>query len=172
MQTDGAHTWKGWEAWFDGAIEPVNPGGHASYGATVKRDGITVHTESGYVGQGSHLSNNCAEYAGASAVLRFLLKAGATGPVTVRGDSQWIMRQLNRGTKVKRTDVLYAPFNHEAIELLRQLRKQAQVTCTWIPREQNEECDRLSKQVLIDRGIQPRDWPSYRRNREPQILLE
>ena len=37
------------ECWFDGSCEPVNPLGHASYGALIKQDGKILHEESGYV---------------------------------------------------------------------------------------------------------------------------
>ncbi len=33
-------------AFFDGACEPVNPGGTASYGVVVKSNGVTIFTDS------------------------------------------------------------------------------------------------------------------------------
>ncbi|MGD0012733.1 MAG: hypothetical protein ABSE93_29850 [Terriglobia bacterium] len=49
-------------AWFDGACEPVNPGGTASFGVVIKdKDGTVLRKEHGLVGKGSKMSNNVAE---------------------------------------------------------------------------------------------------------------
>lgn len=37
------------EFWFDGAVEPVNPGGWGGYGAAIYRDGEKLHEISGLI---------------------------------------------------------------------------------------------------------------------------
>ena len=73
------------EAWFDGAIEPVNPGGDATYGIAVNVLGQPVCRRSGYVGFGPKMSNNVAEFAGFKAALEEALKY--EGPILIRGDA-------------------------------------------------------------------------------------
>jgi len=50
-------------AYFDGACEPVNPGGTASYGAAIYENQQLVWKCSQIYGRGEHTSNNVAEYA-------------------------------------------------------------------------------------------------------------
>jgi hypothetical protein len=45
------------EGWCDGACEPMNPGGHASWGAVLKIDGVKVWSAGGYCGVGPEMSN-------------------------------------------------------------------------------------------------------------------
>jgi hypothetical protein len=73
--------------WFDGAAWP-NPGGHGAFGVLVKRHGEVIFSASEYLGHGAHITNNVAEYAGAIAVLRFLLAEGIQW-ATVYGDRKW-----------------------------------------------------------------------------------
>ena len=40
------------EVWIDGACEPINPGGTASYGVVIKNDEVTVFADSAIVGSG------------------------------------------------------------------------------------------------------------------------
>ena len=61
------------EAWFDGVCEPINPGGHAAYGAMMRRNGKIFWQVARHVGRGSKMSNNVAEY---SAVLAILYRLG------------------------------------------------------------------------------------------------
>ena len=50
-------------AWFDGACEPVNPRGTASFGVVIKDNAGTVLVkEHGIAGKGSVMSNKLAEY--------------------------------------------------------------------------------------------------------------
>ncbi len=133
-------------AWFDGACEPVNPGGTASFGVVIKdKDRIVLLREHGVVGKGKAMSNNVAEYAGVRHVLRYL----ASRPpwrVTIHGDSNLVINQLNGKWRIKKG--LYLPIATETKELLAQLRGLGwQITFCWIPREQNEECDALSRQT-------------------------
>jgi ribonuclease HI len=58
-------------AYFDGACEPINPGGTASYGALILQAGepIWMSSEIFRPENGNQTSNNLAEYSGLIAVL-------------------------------------------------------------------------------------------------------
>lgn len=130
------------ECWFDGSTEPINPGGHTSYGALVKSGGLIILSESGYVGVGAEMSNNVGEYAGAIAVLKFLIRENLSEAI-VFGDSKLVIKQLSGKWKAKKG--LYVPYYYEAIKLRRQLPK---VRFEWIPRERNSHADYLSRQAI------------------------
>lgn len=164
------------EAWFDGVCEPINPGGHAAYGALVKVDGMTMFSEGGYVCHGSTASNNVAEYSGMLTVLKWLDSNAGAQPIkiTIRGDSKLVINQLSGawntnctkcGKALKRcccgetTPGLYYSFYRDARDLLAVLQMRHKITLTWIPRNENDICDVLSKQVLKDRGIEFRIQP-------------
>ncbi len=130
------------EIWFDGIVNPVNPGGHGGFGMLVKRDGETIHREAQYVGCWPSLSNNCTEFAGAIAALRYLLREKIT-EATVYGDADMIVKQLNGRWQAK--GGAYFPYYAEAIILRRQL---PDVKMIWIPREMNTEADELSWEAI------------------------
>ena len=133
-------------AWFDGACGPVNPGGTATFGVVIKNsDGIVLLKEHGYVGHGSGMSNNVAEYAGVLHVLKYLASR-PPGRVTIHGDSKLVINQLNGRWRIRKG--LYRSIAVEAKELLANLHGLGwQITCCWIPRAQNQECDALSKKT-------------------------
>lgn len=135
------------EAWFDGCCEPKNPGGHAAWGAMVKLDGNAVYAAGGYCGFGAGMSNNVAEYSAFCAAAEECLKHA--GVIIFRGDSKLVVMQLQGKWKVN--GGLYKPFYDRAVPLWKELRSRASLN--WIPREENDECDYLSKQVLKDRGV-------------------
>ena len=133
-------------AWFDGACGPVNPGGTATYGVMVKdQDGTILVWEHGLVGKGSAMSNNVAEYAGVLHILKYLAPR-LPGRVTIHGDSNLVINQLNGEWRIRKG--LYRSIAIETKELLASLHGLGwQVSLYWIPREQNEECDALSKKI-------------------------
>jgi len=145
------------EAWFDGCCEPVNPGGHAAYGAVIKRDGEYVFGKGEYVGHGKGISNNVAEYAGMICVLEQLLSLSdlSKHSVTIYGDSKLVVMQM--AGRWKSHGGAYVPFMQRAKQLA--LALPSKPTYKWIPRDKNEECDGLSKQVIRDRGIEFRIQP-------------
>jgi ribonuclease HI len=131
-------------AWFDGACEPFNPGGTATFGAVIKdQDGTVLSKEHGVVGKGDAMSNNVAEYAGVLHVLKYL-SSRPPGRATIHGDSNLVINQLNGNWRIKKG--LYLAIAIETKELLAHLCGLGwQINFRWIPREQNEECDSLSK---------------------------
>ena len=135
------------EAWFDGCTEPINPGGHAAWGALVKVDGAVVWKDGGYCGVGPAMSNNVAEYSGALAALTEAAKY--PGVILLRGDSKLVIMQLQGKWKVN--GGLYHPFYLKAKEVYN--REKDRLKLQWVPRDQNAECDVLSKQVLKDMNV-------------------
>ena len=132
-----------YKCWFDGACEPINPGGKASFGIVIECDGETIHETSGIIGSGPAMSNNVAEYAGISEIFGYLLSIEAKGEVFIKGDSNMVVEQLNGRWKAR--GGLYFDFYKRAKEQLAKLKQNCTVTIQWIPREENDRCDRLSK---------------------------
>jgi ribonuclease HI len=133
-------------ACFDGACEPVNPGGTASFGVIIKgENGTVLLREHGVAGKGKAMSNNVAEYAGVFHILKYL-SSRPPGRVTIHGDSALVVNQLNGKWRIKKG--LYLSIAGETKELLAHLRGLGwRINFCWIPREQNEECDALSKKT-------------------------
>ena len=145
------------EVWYDGACEPINPGGYASYGVLIKADGSKIWDESRLVGFGPEMSNNVAEYSGLLAALKKLIVLGLEkSKILVRGDNMMTIRQSEGVWRCR--GGLYEPYFREVQKLIG---KFPHIRFQWIPREQNSEADKLSKRVLIKSGvrfeIQPQD---------------
>lgn len=137
------------EAWYDGACEPFNPGGHAAWGAVVRRNDEVLWEASGYVGSGPRMSNNVAEYTGAIAILKFLKQNGLQKrPVVIRGDNQMSIMQMAGKWKAK--GGLYLPYYHKAMALIAEF---PNIDFVWIPRAMNGRADELSKEILVTQGI-------------------
>lgn len=130
------------ECYFDGAVSPVNPGGHAGFGVIVFKGDVTLFSQSVYMGRWPDVSNNCAEYCGAIGVMRYLLTMGIE-TATVKGDADLIIHQLNGKWRAKRG--AYLPYHQEAWALRQKL---PNVTFEWIPREMNMRADELSKEAV------------------------
>lgn len=129
--------------YFDGACEPVNPGGVGTYAFVVVKDGEVIYREAGVACEpGPDCTNNVAEYTGLLLALRWLKARGLRGAV-VRGDSQLVVRQLT-GQYAVRSERL-RPLYEEAKELLRETSS----TVEWVPREENSSADTLTKKAYI-----------------------
>jgi ribonuclease HI len=151
--TTGGSTNNEYLAWFDGACD-VNPGGTATFGIMVKdEEGTILVWEHGLVGKGNAMSNNVAEYAGVLQVLKYL-SSRPPGRVSIYGDSNLVISQLNGKWRIRKG--LYLSTAIEAKELLAYLHSCGwEINFCWIPREQNEECDALSK-----KGCHTAGWPT------------
>jgi ribonuclease HI len=128
------------EAYFDGLCEP-NPGGVATYGFVIKKDGKKVHEGHGLAGtpKTPQSTNNVAEYTGLIKALEWLIAQKTRGPVLVRGDSDLIIKQVRGEYKVK--SGLLAPLHRQVKDLLEEL---PGVTLEWVARERNADADRLT----------------------------
>jgi ribonuclease HI len=87
-------------------------------------------------------TNNQAEYRGLILGLRHALGMGAD-EVTVHGDSQLVLRQLEGRYAVKAPGL--KALHEEALLLLTRFHK---VRLEWVPREQNSAADQASRAAL------------------------
>jgi hypothetical protein len=81
-------------AYFDGACEPINPGGTASYGAVILQAGepIWMSSEIFRPENGNQTSNNLAEYSGLIAVLEWFAEHRLfDAEIRVFGDSKLVI---------------------------------------------------------------------------------
>jgi len=126
---------------FDGACEPPKGGGVATYGFTVEGSGLD-HEECGLAVKpwSRHATNNVAEYVAAIRALEYLVSQRFRGSVLVFGDSQLVIRQMSGEYEV-RAEHLKAYRAHLA-ELTAQFEE---VRFHWVPREENQRADELSK---------------------------
>lgn len=115
-----------------------NPGPGA-YGFVLFQDNDVIFSAGGRMGT---VTNNVAEYEGLLKGLEKSLELGAS-QITVRSDSQLLVRQLNGEYKVKAPHII--PLVQKAQRLLSQFKK---VEITHIPREENSLADALCNQAL------------------------
>jgi ribonuclease HI len=127
----------------DGLCEPVNPGGTACYGWAAYRNEEKLGEGCGVVCSGPGATNNVAEYTAVIRALEWLLEQGLDNEdVEIRSDSQLCMFQLNGVYAVRSPRIL--PLYGKAVSLARKFRR---VKFRWVPREQNEEADALSRRA-------------------------
>jgi ribonuclease HI len=138
------------ECWIDGACEPKNPGGTASWGVYIVEEGASTE-HWGIVGSGDEMSNNVAEYAALTEALKLVKKHfGTEVELSIYGDSQLVIQQMNRKWKIH--GGLYFDHAQCALHLLLEF---PIVKLHWIPRERNTFADALSKRALAEKGIKP-----------------
>lgn len=136
--------------YFDGACEPRNPGGWATFGWVAKRNGATVATGKGCAGYGDGMTNQVAEYAALLAALRWLADTDQQGAVEIRGDSQLVVRQMTGEWRCYAEHL--QPLHREALELACQFT--GPVLFRWVPRGENAEADELSKEAYEEARAQ------------------
>ncbi|HZY93081.1 MAG TPA: ribonuclease HI [Thermoplasmata archaeon] len=132
------------QAHFDGACEPPKGGGVATYGFTVEGAGI-FHEEGGLAVApwAPTATNNVAEYTAAIRALEWLVNHGFHGVVLLVGDSQLVIRQMTGEYEVRAAH-LKAYHDH----LKRLVAQFPEVRFVWVPREENQRADELSKEAL------------------------
>lgn len=132
--------------YFDGLCEPKNPGGVATYGFVAYDNCKKIKEGYGIVGAGmlgDDVSNNVAEYAAMIRGMECMISSGQRGDLEIRGDSQLTIRQM-QGKYAVRANRLFKL--HERAEFLKKSFKS--VKFTWVPREENEESDLLSRKAF------------------------
>jgi ribonuclease HI len=122
---------------IDGLAEPRNPG-TGTFGYVIYKGKEKLAEGEGLAGY--EVTNNYAEYFALVEALRKLKELRVEGDVVVRSDSQLLVGQMSKGWKVKRGG--YLGMLKEARDLLKEF---SSITFEWIPREQNEEADLLSR---------------------------
>ncbi len=141
--------------------EPVNPGGYASYGLVILKDGKEIFKQGRLVAQGKEASNNVAEYSGLLAALLWLYKNNLQdAKIVVRADSKLVIYQMSVdpsiGRKWAMNKGLYIPI---AMRCREGLKRFSNITFEWIPREENYLADELSKSVLKKMNVKFRIQP-------------
>ncbi len=128
------------EVEFDGLCEP-NPGGVATFGYVIRRDGRTLFEghDLACAPRTPSCTNNVAEYTGLIRALERLAAEKVSEPVLFRGDSELVLKQLTGEYKVK--SPLLAPLYSRVKELVARL---PSVRFEHIPRERNREADALT----------------------------
>lgn len=131
--------------YFDGLCEPKNPGGYACYGWLIRSadDDAVIKTGHGCAWAPGHeyATNNMAEYAALGFALKFLADAGWKGELAVYGDSQLVVRQLT-GEYACNVEKLQK-IRERVLSLMKQVADPLSIV--WVPREQNQSADALSK---------------------------
>ena len=144
------------EIYFDGACEPKNPGGTASYGWVVSKDGEMLAQDAQVVGSGDGMTNNVAEYSGLIGALEGLSRMGvASGKIKIHGDSKLVCQMVGKqwGWKNGKWDPHRdAPHLRALLEKALELLTPFEPEIEWIPGERNVEADRLSREILIRSG--------------------
>ncbi|MDE1858891.1 MAG: ribonuclease HI family protein [Thaumarchaeota archaeon] len=124
-------------AYIDGLAQPRNPG--LGIYAYVIYEGVRKLAEgSGLAGR--DVTSNFAEYTALAEALKKLRALGATGDVVVKSDSKLLVGQMSEGWKVK--GGMYVGKMKEARDLIKEF---GFVRFEWVPREQNEEADLLTR---------------------------
>lgn len=137
----------------DGLCEPAypggprNPGGMATYGFVIYKDHEQIKEGWAIIGSGQGMTNNVAEYTGAIKALEWMIENDLTDDkITLRSDSQLLIYQLD-GSYAVRSPRIYPLYSHVR-KLLKKFKKKSYC---WIPREENEEADALSRRAYYSR---------------------
>lgn len=138
--------------YFDGACEPVNPGGVATAGwyivdtQEVDIEEIDIAEGHSVIKSGDGATNNVAEWCALGFALRWLLDNYKDNcnrkNLLICGDSQLVCNQLTRAWQCKAPHLQKLMWR--CLGILGQLNL-ASWTTQWIPREQNQRADDLSK---------------------------
>lgn len=132
-----------YELFFDGGVLP-NPGGEASFGYVLKLNKKEIDKGYGIIGRGKYMTDITAEYyalsQGLSSFVRILSKSNAI--LKVFGDSTFVIKQVTHTGKARR-DFPELKIIDYKIQQIKDLGIDVQIS--WIPREQNKECDDLVK---------------------------
>ncbi len=132
----------------DGACQPVNPGGTASWGFVIKRRA----QDHGIVGAGPGMSNNVDEFRAVVMALEWVVRHRPPERlIRLHADSQLVVQQLSGRWRMR--GGLYAEKYRRAAALVETLRAlDYKIEFIWVPREQNTQADSLTKQALAAGG--------------------
>lgn len=153
----------------DGSCEPVNPNGSIGIGAIIfDAPNVTISNENKIILGADHkelfrysecfhrgernfkeTSNNVAEYCAYLMAVDFIKKNHLQDKeVVLCGDSKLVINQMNGEWNMN--GGIYLEYAEKLMTLLTGLPK---IRFMWIPREQNEVADNLSKFAMIKRGV-------------------
>jgi len=132
--------------YFDGACGPNNPGGKCGGGAVVHEDGkMIAEIAKNYIPiKKGETSNNLGEYIGLICGLEYLIANGrALEEIKVYGDSNMVISQMTKKWRIKKG--IYEKQAKVAENLIKNF---PNIKFSWIPREQNDRADGMSKIAL------------------------
>jgi ribonuclease HI len=137
--------------YFDGLCRPRNPGGVATYGYVIYKNGEKVKIGCGVVGSGTGMTNNVAEYSALKRAAEWVSRNGGDDEIVFKGDSQLVIRQMNGTWQIK------SETSKKFVPEIRRLLEGRKTRFIWIPREQNAEADLLSNVAYSQSGGKPPD---------------
>ena len=171
--SNGAYT-----IFFDGACEPVNPGGVATWGFVVYKDNNLIHADCGIAGTPFSINstNNFAEYTALIKALEYCLKKDIEREGIERKSIE--RENIKKGIKEEsiekgiKKDIKHLLVKGDSQLVIKQItggysvrsacilplymkasvyaRKFETIVFKWVPREENKEADRLSKKAYTD----------------------
>ena len=124
-------------AYIDGLSEPRNPG-TGTYGYVIYDGSKKLAEGNGLAGR--DVTSNYAEYTALVEALKRLKSLGAEGDILIRSDSKLLVGQMSEGWKVK--GGMYVGKLKEVRDLLKEF---GSIRFEWVPREQNQEADLLTR---------------------------
>ena len=137
--------------YFDGLCRPKNPGGVATYGYVIYKDGEKVKSGFGVVGSGAGMTNNVAEYSALKCAAEWVSRNGGDDEIVIKGDSQLVIHQMNGTWQIK------SETSKKFVPEIRRVLEGRKTRFIWIPREQNAEADQLSNVAYSQYGKEPTD---------------
>jgi 8-oxo-dGTP diphosphatase len=142
-----------WVINFDGACEGGNPGGVATWGFVVYGPPGFFYSSYGVVGEGDGMTNNISEYTALMRSLEYfkeLLGCVRKGDsLVIHGDSQLVIYQMSGKWRVKAKNLMC--LYDQCMRLIEFIGLEGvSVVFVWVPREQNEEADELSKRAYLE----------------------
>jgi ribonuclease HI len=135
--------------YFDGLCRPRNPGGVATYGYVIYKDGKKVKKGYGVVGSGTGMTNNVAEYSALKHAAEWVKQNCSEDEIAIRGDSLLVIHQMNGIWQIK------SETSKKFVPEIRKLLEGRKTSFVWIPREQNAEADQLSNVAYNQAGGEP-----------------
>jgi ribonuclease HI len=119
----------------------MNPGGRMGIGAIVRQKGTILLEYSDTMSEHPNNTNNVAEYLALIKILDFLIRNNFTeNRISIKGDSMLVVNQMKGLWRMKQG--AYLSFAKEAKVKFEKFKN---ISINWIPREENESADRLSK---------------------------
>lgn len=135
----------------DGACDNTNKNQEnkiSSYGFVVlDGEGNEIYKEHGVIAKGELATSNVSEHGAILKALEWVESKGVAGAVSVLSDSQMsIYQHLGKTTVCKKGEKPYGKYYRLARIITDRIKKNnIALDFKWIPREQNEIADKLSK---------------------------
>ena len=152
--------------YFDGACEPINPGGDLGIGAFILNPNreyiLRISKYIPAVDLNLRTSNNVAEYLALLEIFNFLIKNNLQKErIYCGGDSKLVINQMEK--KWNCNSGYYETYYKQALKMLPQF---PNIHFYWIPREKNKIADDLCKKAMIENGVEFRIQPQEQKTQQ------